>query len=354
MVILVHSRQLYPGLSDAFDIFMFGQMGCQIFFVASGFLIAMSYCRSSNIKSFYCKRFFSLAPGYWFMVILMTALTLTSEAIFARNIGFCGNTDPVAIVSNLLLINGLIPNGNNDVVGGGWYIGTTVVLYALYPVLNKWFEKWSNKKAVIPFCIAVFQAMLILLLYAITGKRVFITNNSFIYFNFINQTACFALGILLYHEMYVDKIKCDLSADLMKSIALLFVAIGLFYNENQLVFAFITSIVGYAAFYLTRVMINCEMKDSLVGTSRFSTILEIWGKRSLYIFLTHTFFVFSMPRLAVAAWRYLGKPISIEFLYLCSLIIMFGGTWILSKYVEGICQPLSLKLIRYFVIKNKL
>lgn len=76
MVILVHYAQNYQiGIAKAFK---YLQMGCPVFFVASGFgimcLINSKFggaLNRKNIAGFYYSRFKALAPGWYITIILL-------------------------------------------------------------------------------------------------------------------------------------------------------------------------------------------------------------------------------------------------------------------------------------------
>lgn len=44
------------------------------------------------------------------------------------------STDILGIIINVFCLNGLIPQYNNNIVPGGWYIGTLVILYLMFPI----------------------------------------------------------------------------------------------------------------------------------------------------------------------------------------------------------------------------
>jgi len=131
MVILAHSVQRFGELSKFFRYFSFGQMGCQVFFTISGFCCAISYVNSirrhpngGGISEFYKKRYLSLAPSYYVMILVTFILNTLTLAIWNRTIGFAENRNPLAILCNLLFIHGLLPFCNNNVMSGAWYVGT--------------------------------------------------------------------------------------------------------------------------------------------------------------------------------------------------------------------------------------
>ena len=116
MVILVHSRQRINGLSKTFDFLNFGQMGCQIFFVISGYLTANSLQRNNNATVFWKKRFASIAPECYVMILITQIL----NAILRNwnfDLGFAENSSLVSIICNVFFLQGLLPFCNNNVIG---------------------------------------------------------------------------------------------------------------------------------------------------------------------------------------------------------------------------------------------
>ncbi|MCM1145110.1 MAG: acyltransferase family protein [Blautia sp.] len=129
MIILVHSRQKIPDLSPWLKFFDLGQMGCQMFFVISGFSSMLSYERISRQPkpawAFYRKRLSTIIPGWYAMIGIVYLLNTLSLAVSGETIGFANNRNPIAILCNLLLLQGLLPFCNNNVSGGG---GTLALL----------------------------------------------------------------------------------------------------------------------------------------------------------------------------------------------------------------------------------
>ena len=139
MVILVHFNQSF---SNGVDFFRFGQMGCQLFLVVSGFGACLSFekkCKKETSfvnasKSFYLSRIKTIAPPWWFMmfiIYIMNTILIQSghSLVFGTNRSFWG------ILFNALFLNGLIPQCNNNVMPGGWYIGTSMLLDGVTPEL---------------------------------------------------------------------------------------------------------------------------------------------------------------------------------------------------------------------------
>lgn len=75
----------YPSDAVAPYTFTLGELGVQLFFIISGFVILMSAAHGKTAKSFVISRFTRLYPAYWFAVIFSATL-ITWVGIEARQI----------------------------------------------------------------------------------------------------------------------------------------------------------------------------------------------------------------------------------------------------------------------------
>jgi len=204
LVIAVHVHQVIPGTSSYARIAMYGQMGVQLFFVASAFTLCNSYAydrgKPHMMARFWIRRYFRIAPGYYFGIILY--LIVGAITGFQR-----GSHTLPNILSNILLVNGLTPTGaNNQVVPGGWSIGTEVLFYLLFPLLYSGYLKIRCKiwyYLVPPIYLGAFYS-LIRVLYLFPSSLgswhplLLIANNSFSYFSIFNQLPVFLVGMSLW------------------------------------------------------------------------------------------------------------------------------------------------------------
>ena len=123
LVIAVHFTQVFsdPLVRAAGSV---GQVGVQLFFVASAFTL----CRSADqrgaagraaeahpLRNFYIRRLLRIAPLYWLALAIYTLRgVLRGETLFFT---------PLNIGANALFVHGLVPSANNTIVPGGWSIG---------------------------------------------------------------------------------------------------------------------------------------------------------------------------------------------------------------------------------------
>lgn len=72
MVIFVHAPQRLEGINATVDrASLYFEMGCQLFFMLSGFSLSLSWnTREQTKREFYKSRFIRIAPSYYIMIIL--------------------------------------------------------------------------------------------------------------------------------------------------------------------------------------------------------------------------------------------------------------------------------------------
>jgi peptidoglycan/LPS O-acetylase OafA/YrhL len=194
MVVAVHTSQSVPNLSWPFAIATaYGQMGVQLFFVASALTLSLSWTRRTDgAASFYVRRFFRIAPLYYIGIVLYWIASVLKGQGFASE---------KQVLANVFLFHGFIPSANNNVVPGGWSIGTEVAFYAIFPLLfpaSQYAVKRYGQRALLTLLIgAIVIDYAYLDIAARFGQP--ISNNSFAYFSIFNQLPVFIVGIAAFH-----------------------------------------------------------------------------------------------------------------------------------------------------------
>lgn len=319
MVILVHSSQMIPGIYGPVRKFTnIGQLGCQLFFILSAYGLCYSI-QKSNIITFYKKRIYAIVPGYYLTILLYLLVDIFCVLL---KLGFKTNashTIPGTII-NLLLLQGIIPLKDvNNVVPGGWYIGTSAVFYLIFPLLFQLY-KHVSKRSILAYAATVFS-ILINICIALFSKLT-INNNTFLYFSFITQLPCFLVGIQLYFD-YCKGERRHIKTDIL----------GLFIWG---VTAIVTLVIGK---YLILLAPLCAGKsfyhlyflvDHIKNRLHFSLISNIinrFGKYSYSIYLLH---ILVMRIVSYAIHVYIEfLPTStilmvyVTFLVVCSFTVLF-------------------------------
>lgn len=117
-----------------------GSVGTGIFFILSGYVLRLSNQTVEQVGVFYKKRFLSLYPLFYLIWLASAAWILITDGIG----GFPAAGAPWRIIFTVLGIDNYmgylgIPTYYYGV--GEWYSTILILLYLLYPLLNRGFEK---------------------------------------------------------------------------------------------------------------------------------------------------------------------------------------------------------------------
>lgn len=348
MIILVHYNQSFV---SNFSIFSFFSSGCQIFFVVSGFGSAISFSKKcdnnvsykSASKVFYISRMISIAPA-WYLMLLVIYIVNTFLLILTGNtIGFGNNRKPLAIICNLLFLNGLLPFCNNDVMPGGWYIGTAMLLYLITPLLYLLYKKAGGLKErrVLCFVLSALSVMIAILLTAL-----FPEHKWFLYNNIVTQLPCFLMGMLMYFEIdeqFLPKRRAIIYA--IAGIAVMVTAVKIFFNPffcGSYILAAV--LVGLSTYLILQYMIWYESEKRY---GRIFDLLIRIGSKSLYVYLVHGFFVWGGVLIIKRSIDGIGLIGDSYIVFWC----IMPGIIFLSYYSACILQGV-VKKIKAAVLKN--
>ncbi|MEY8215452.1 MAG: acyltransferase, partial [Colwellia sp.] len=200
MVILVHTSQsltLPEGWLQLVS--SYGQMGVQLFFVASAYTLCLTFekrGREDNaLANFYIRRFFRIAPIYYLGILCYFLLRTFEGYLKVGQVAIPEQYTAVNVLANFAFINGLYEPANNNIVPGGWSIGTEMLFYLVFPFFMALTSKFLTRKIwaiSLPFIVVVSSISI----WELAGYSV--TNNDFLYFSILNQSSVFAVGISLY------------------------------------------------------------------------------------------------------------------------------------------------------------
>jgi len=297
MILIVHNRHfVLTGELGLWNLVNFGEMGCQIFFVLSGFGLTAAWDRNSTNKlarnnSFFryiCGRYKRILPGFLLILIINIILNVILIDCFDYMPGYIVNRDLKGILLNVTLLHGLSPEYINSVFPGGWYIGTSMLLYFLFPVLEGIVHfLWERAKALamlIPIAFLYLDYHIQKLVFVKTTGELFLGHNNFMYFFVINQLPVFVVGIVLYYfvrdgfdEMIPPIISGGVGIVVMIMAILMYLeAVGIklgglvtFYSlelevARNFIFGIIPAMVGLSVSLLTIAMV-CREKRSIAG-----------------------------------------------------------------------------------------
>ena len=209
-VFFFHTAELTQVSTFAFfNTFFSAAVAVHSFFIVSGFLIFMSYERSSSLKTYFQKRFRRIAPGY-IAVILLAFLLLSLLSTLPMYDYFTSSESWKYLFANLstlgflhLTLPGVFTeNYNTSVNGALWTIKVEVMFYLSVPLIAFCYQ-WLGKTKTL---LAVF--LLSALYYYGMGYAAQQTQNGLylvLQRQLPGQMMFFSAGALLYyhHEKFL-------------------------------------------------------------------------------------------------------------------------------------------------------
>ena len=287
-VILAHSRASLPNASWAVNYLSFCQMAVQLFFLLSGYLVAGSWEREPRPGVFWRKRFLSIAPGYWAALLLTLGLNALLRSAAGDDLGFGAGGTPLDWALNFALAHGFVRSAFRVCAYGGWYIGTTAILYALHPLLHravKCMGSWA------PILAVAFSWGLSFLLRACGADDVW-DNNGFWYGFFLTQLPCYLLGVRLRltggRSAHVSPGLCAFLAPAF-TVATAWL---MFSSPHPFKYYFLPAVFGYAVYF----SLSGRLGASPEPAGPAARLLGRIGDRSYAVFLAHPFFAVTLPK----------------------------------------------------------
>ncbi|MCM1145111.1 MAG: hypothetical protein NC407_10415 [Lachnoclostridium sp.] len=210
-----------------------------------------------------------------------------------------------------------------------------------------------NKKKIllvkcIPWITETVSCMLIIFLYLISRHKygyAVLENNRFIYFSFVNQAGCFALGASLYFEQKSNSVR---EHTVIHTILCIFYAILLpivFFSKWKIAFVTAPYIMGLFTYYLLKCMLVAEYQNTAVfENKKIFHLLKTFGKHSYYIYLVHVLFVWSMPLKLQKLLTSSGMPVNSNFLYMILIVPIFIGSYYTAVLFQKILDKISEKI----------
>jgi peptidoglycan/LPS O-acetylase OafA/YrhL len=182
VVCVVHFIDL-SGISE-FNVvtyFLSSEVSVKAFFVISGFLIFLSYERSSSLNSYFEKRIRRIYPAYA-VVVLICSFALFSVSTCSAS-DYFGFEWVKYLVANIIFLNFLQPTlpgvfeGNilKAVNGALWTLKIEVLFYFAVPIIGVFFRKFSRLNVLLCIyfvSIIYFETMQVLA--DTTGRPIFL------------------------------------------------------------------------------------------------------------------------------------------------------------------------------------
>lgn len=338
MVILVHYEQSFR-LCNWFAYF---QMGCPIFFVASGFNIMClihrrfgGHLNRQNIRAFYDSRYKALAPAWYLAFLIIFTINTILLVMFGTSLSFAKNRDLLSIVCNLFFLHGFLPFCNNNVMPGGWYIGTTAILYLLTPLILTSVQKCRSRRHF--FLISSAAGMLLWVVLKYTFRNSF-SQAGFNYYFFPVHYPNYLLGVMLYFDLSESMLtKQQVRQCLPLGFMIYAVSVILFFStvpSKNVFSAWMTALATYLVLYFLL------SNEQTFRPSVALRIISAFGRNSYPIYLLHGFWAWSFVPIAAKILKQFNANLYTipGFLLLLPLVLSlsyFTG-YILGKVVRNV------------------
>ena len=195
MVIAIHSSQYFDALASN-HLIAAGARGVQLFFVASGLTLCLSWqARNDGAVSFYVRRFFRIAPMFYLAIVFF---------IFARGFGpSIYAPDGIGlrhILMTATFTHGLMPDTITSLVPGSWSVADEMMFYGAFPLIMavrvRWFTAAALVAAITIAC-TMIESRLNPTVWAMPDTPWKGAWGTFYYLWIVNQLPCFLFGILV-------------------------------------------------------------------------------------------------------------------------------------------------------------
>ncbi|RZK57790.1 MAG: acyltransferase [Pedobacter sp.] len=250
-VVFFHLNQAIPHIDNWYRNFVkYGYLGVPVFFVISGFCIAISIQNIDYFKVFLIKRFFKVFPAYWFSLIILLLAAVFQKLYTGFNMVHHLPKDFLSIIATLSLTTSPFSK-----------IATANWVY------------WSLTYEVVFYLLASLSLLaskknMIYLFAVVSLASVTLAPNQYQILFFLDQWPLFCAGFCIYQLLN----KSNLTGKLSYTILLVF---NLFAISNKFGFG-IFSFSSYTICMLLLATYKLNMKEnwfSSLGKYAYSTYL---------------------------------------------------------------------------------
>jgi len=329
LVVLIHTYQsqiVHQGI--LVPIINFGVIGVQLFFMLSAYTLCMSMSskqEKSSLVKFYIRRYFRIAPLYYVGIIIYFLVSMFPQINGRGPLSYSDNYTFFNVACNFLFIHGLIPSANNNIVPGGWSIGTEMIFYLIFPFI---FAMYQNLKTIrslliIPILLFLFTTIISYLNAYLIGLKYY--EDIFYYYNIINQLPVFIVGISFFHLEKAGWIKSSTIVALIGFLLTFFLSFVLFLKlKHNLNLAIFIASISFCFLFVFLKNMNLQLK-----------FLVRVGQLSFSIYIFH--FLIAYPLISKIV-REFPAGTNTTFLFGLSVIITLGLSLIIATLSEKIIE----------------
>lgn len=338
-----------------------GQFGCQLFFLLSGYLMMCSWNRLDNekvlkgkVSCFYKKRIISIFPIYVSIVILYQVLSYASEYWTGELFFYEIRHELYSVLLNVFLLHGLDVYNFNNIVPGGWFIGTIFLYYLLFPLLRLLYDKIENVNSnlllYLPLLSVLISFVVQFFLYIYNGTWDYSKRGGYIYYSIINQLPCMLFGMNIGISSIDYRMKrISISNKITYSVLWWLLSLILFFvfRKEYYVFIFLPFTLSCSFYYLYYLVIDITSNTSFKSGYLYRKINR-WGELSFAVYFSNFIAGMLMPWLLILLLKLQGIDFNPTILFIILLPFIFYFSFLIAvpikKYID-ICNKTFVKIL---------
>jgi len=268
MIVVFHFASVW-GVSNSIFLFYangtWGSLGTSLFLILSGYLLRKRYTSIDSVKSFYFKRWLSIYPSFY----IAFAVAFLINVIRIKKVFYQGPA--YTLIYSLFGIDNYLNwfDISTYAIVGEWFSTVIVVLYILFPFLNKVMSRFKWTASVI---FTIFY--IIYIYYGLFPKHAEI---SFVSCGFI-----FWVGMLLAE--YEKSIRKHYYTGIITLLfSAFFLAFNITLNIPEIFKTHLLSILIYVSFL--------TLLKNLSGEGKAGKIISYFSEISYAVYLVHHYII---------------------------------------------------------------
>ena len=305
---------------------VFGSFGVDIFFVLSGFVMAMIVQNGERPLTFLINRITRIVPLYWILTTGVIIIAMAKPELLSSTTANATN-----YLKSIFFIPYTKENGAlNPVLAVGWTLN-----YEMYFYLLIWISIITKKNYYL-----TLTFIYLIISYCVTGN----TNIDQTYKSFYSNSIIFEFGLgMIAYKIYNHKYIVKLNSLIITTVGISSIAIMVYLETSGKVNIRLIEF-GIPSFMLLLSAITLEQKKLIKSNLIVKSIVEV-GNASYATYLSHFYIVIGFEKIGFEMLNFIDPYSTIGVILIISTSLFSGH--ILYKYVD---MPLS-RYLKYRCFK---